>query len=63
MICALNQTGKAQLEIYNLLGQKVHTTEVSNSGIHPIEKKLSSGNYIIKVTQNGNLATEKIIIQ
>ncbi|MGJ8683217.1 MAG: T9SS type A sorting domain-containing protein [Nonlabens sp.] len=59
----LNQAGMAQVEIYNLLGQKVYSSDITNQRIHTIETTLSSGNYILKATQDGTVAAEKIIIK
>lgn len=59
----LENDGKAQIEIFNMLGQLVHETTLTGNRLNNVNTSLSSGYYILTVNQNGNKATEKIIIQ
>ncbi len=49
------------VEIYNVLGAKVMTTKVINTPINVAS--LTSGVYVVKVTENGKTATRKLVIE
>ncbi len=49
------------VEIYNVLGAKVLTTKVTNAPINVAS--LTTGVYVVKVTENGKTATRKIVIE
>lgn len=61
-IIQLIDSNKATVEIFNLLGQHVYTTELEEGHYNTVKTTLSSGNYILKLSQNGTTATQKIII-
>ena len=52
--------GSVQVEIYNLLGKQVISAQPTNGTLNL--SSLQSGVYLIKITQNGNSATKKLII-
>ncbi|UCH15782.1 MAG: T9SS type A sorting domain-containing protein, partial [Bacteroidales bacterium] len=60
----LSDIGNSTIEIYNLFGQMVYHTK-ADKGIHNVnDHGLTSGIYLIKVTdKNKDLYTQKIIIK
>lgn len=52
--------GSVQVEIYNLLGKQVISAELTNGTLNISD--LQSGVYLMKVEQNGNSATKKLIV-
>ena len=50
-----------QVEIYNVLGKMVLSTTVTNAPVNV--SALSSGVYMVKVTEEGKTATRKIVIE
>lgn len=50
-----------QVEIYNILGKSVLSTKVTNAPINV--STLTSGVYIVKITEDGKTATRKLVIQ
>ena len=52
-------SGKAQVEIYNTLGQKVFATQLNNSGETVNLSSLAEGIYVIKLIQGNNVETVK----
>ncbi|TGD58432.1 T9SS type A sorting domain-containing protein [Flavobacterium humi] len=50
-----------QVEIYNVLGKMVLSTTVTNAPVNV--STLSSGVYMVKVTEEGKTATRKIVIE
>lgn len=55
---ALN--GSVEVEIFNLLGKQVISTEISNGSLNVTA--LQSGVYLMKINQNGNSVTKKLIV-
>jgi hypothetical protein len=57
-------TENAQAELYNLMGERVDAFTLSGDKFEysPAEK-LSSGMYMIRITNNGVVSTKKIIVQ
>ncbi len=53
-------SGSVQVEIYNLLGKQVISAEIVNNSLNL--STLQSGVYLMKVSQDGNSATKKLII-
>jgi len=54
--------GQANVEIYSFLGQKVIEKNIQEKEIIAVDH-LNSGIYLVKITQNGNTVTKKLIIQ
>ncbi|HLS31455.1 MAG TPA: T9SS type A sorting domain-containing protein [Flavobacteriaceae bacterium] len=54
--------GKAQVEIYSILGKRVVQTEVQNQKAIAVDN-LISGVYLVKIIQDGKAVTKKLIIQ
>ncbi len=62
-IIALNSTEPAKIEVFNIQGQLVYTTEVSNTLFAPIELGVvGKGVYVISIENDDELITKKIII-
>jgi hypothetical protein len=55
-------TIKTELEIFSLIGQKVFEEKLNSSRSLDLSF-LNNGTYIIKITQNKNIQTQKLIIQ
>ena len=58
----IKTTQQLNLEIFNLVGQKVHESEINNPQLLDISN-LKSGTYFLKVYQNKNFKVEKIILK
>lgn len=56
-----NQMGAVQAQVFDLLGKQVINTVVNNERIDV--SNLNAGVYVIKLTQDKNTATKKLIIQ
>ncbi|MFY1045604.1 T9SS type A sorting domain-containing protein [Chryseobacterium sp. GP-SGM7] len=60
-------TNKGNVEVYDLTGKKVYSTELSNqAGFYKQEMNLShlpSGNYIVKISFGGKTETKKLIVK
>ncbi|MEP7265702.1 MAG: CHRD domain-containing protein [Bacteroidota bacterium] len=57
---------KAKIEIFDLLGRNIFTEEYINTGSSDLQIDLSSlskGNYILKVLNNNQFITKKIVLQ
>lgn len=50
----------AKVEIYNALGQMIHTSDIGNNNVVDLSN-FSSGFYFVKVTDRGNSSIQKII--
>jgi hypothetical protein len=63
----LKKGGNVYWSVYNLMGQQVHSSvnKILPSGSYQDEMKapLSAGTYLVKLSVNGVIATQKIIIQ
>jgi len=64
---SLNESGKVDLAIYNMLGQKVATlvNEFQNSGSHIIKfdaSQLASGVYLYRINANNFSAVKKLLL-
>lgn len=54
---------KKQVSIYNVLGKRVLTTNFSGTKSNIDVSEMASGIYILKVTENGKIATKKLVIR
>jgi hypothetical protein len=58
---------KGNVEVYDLSGKKVYTTELTNqTGFYKQDlnlSHLSSGNYLVKITFGGSTETKKLIVK
>jgi len=57
----INTDSNAQVEVFSILGQKVLQKNIANSNNSVSVDHLKSGVYMVKVTQNGNTITKKLI--
>lgn len=56
-----NQMGVVQAQVFDLLGKEVINTAVNNERLDV--SNLNAGVYVVKLTQNKNTSTKKLIIQ
>jgi hypothetical protein len=56
-----NQMGAVQAQVFDLLGKEVINTAVNNERLNV--SNLNAGVYVVKLTQNKNTSTKKLIIQ
>lgn len=56
-------TNNKQVSIFNVLGKKVLSTNFSGTKSNVDVSEISSGIYILKVTENGKTATKKLVIK
>ena len=56
-----NQMGALQAQVFDLLGKEVINTAVNNERLDV--SNLNAGVYVVKLTQNKNTTTKKLIIQ
>ena len=56
-----NQMGAVQAQVFDLLGKEVISTVVNNERLDV--SNLNAGVYVVKLTQNKNTTTKKLIIQ
>ena len=56
-----NQMGAVQAQVFDLLGKEVINTAVNNERLDV--SNLNAGVYVVKLTQNKNTSTKKLIIQ
>jgi hypothetical protein len=56
-----NQMGAVQAQVFDLLGKEVINTAVNNERMDV--SNLNAGVYVVKLTQNKNTTTKKLIIQ
>jgi len=59
---ASNSNDTKQVVIYDILGKAVYTTEVNNNQAINIGQ-LKAGVYMMKISENGHLALQKLIIK
>ena len=59
----LEGTGSAQVELFNLVGQKVYGTTTADQTLNINVANLSHGVYMLKVAQNGKIHTSKVIVK
>ncbi|MDR3046327.1 MAG: T9SS type A sorting domain-containing protein [Bacteroidales bacterium] len=62
-VVKLAQTGNAQVEVYNLVGQQIFTANTNNQTITINTGSLNSGIYMVKITQNGKVSTSKLMVK
>ncbi|MGB2197939.1 MAG: T9SS type A sorting domain-containing protein, partial [Flavobacteriaceae bacterium] len=56
-----NQMGAVQAEVFDLLGKEVINTAVNNERLDV--SNLNAGVYVVKLIQNKNTTTKKLIVQ
>jgi len=56
-----NSSGAKSVSVYDLLGKQVLNSKTSNSAVNV--SSLSSGSYIVKITEDGKTDTKKLIIE
>jgi hypothetical protein len=56
-----NQMGAVQAQVFDLLGKEVINTTVNNERMDV--SNLNAGVYVVKLTQNKNTTTKKLIVQ
>lgn len=59
-------SGTARFEIFDLNGRMLKSREIQNPGsgyVHQVNENLSSGVYLIKVTQNENTSLHRVIVK
>lgn len=59
----VNVTNSSQIEVFSIIGKKVIQTQVSNQNTPISIRNLKAGVYIIKITQDGNTTTKKLIVR
>lgn len=59
----LDDNSAAQIQLYNLVGQLVHSEEVQNTQATVNVNQLNNGVYMLKVTQNGKVYTSKVVVK
>jgi hypothetical protein len=60
---SLANTGVAQVELYNLVGQKVFGATTAEQTLNVNVSNFSNGIYMLKVSQNGRVDTLKVVVQ
>lgn len=53
----------SEVKVFNLLGQKLLSTDLTHAGLHRINLNLSSGQYIVTVSDAQNVFTQRIFIK
>ena len=56
-----NSSNAKTVSVYNILGKQVLNTKTSNNAVNVTN--LKSGSYIVKISENGNTDTKKLIIE
>jgi hypothetical protein len=59
----LGATGKSNVEMFNLVGQKVYSNSTNDSSITVNVSDLKSGVYMLKISQNGQVYTSKVVVK
>lgn len=59
----LPNNGSAQVELYNLVGQKVYSENSSSSTVEINVNQYNSGVYLLKVSQGEKVYTSKVIVK
>ncbi len=59
----LPEAGAAQIELFNLVGQKVYTANTTEQTVNINVSDLNSGVYMLKVMQNGVVETSKVVVK
>lgn len=62
-ILTSNNNAKKDITIFNVLGKKVLSLTVSGTKTNVDVSDVSSGVYILKVTENGKTATKKLVVR
>ncbi len=58
-----DKAGNAQVEMYNVTGQKVFVRNVVMDGLTQINPQLTTGWYVVKVSTDKGMASEKVFIK
>lgn len=59
----LNETGTAQVQLFNLVGQLVYSENTNDASVSVDVSNYNSGVYMLKITQNGEMHTAKVIVR
>lgn len=63
---ALNQPGAFQLQVVDLMGRTVYATQGTHTNGQPQRVEASAWNtgvYLVRITQNGQTATQRVVVQ
>ena len=61
VIAGLN--GDAQIEVLNILGEKVYSIRSNNSQESISVANLPTGTYFVKISQNDKMVTKKLVVK
>lgn len=56
-------TKQTQVEIYSILGQKLIDKQIFNASTPILLNDLKSGVYMVKITQDGNITSKKLVVK
>ena len=59
----LGSAGKADVEMFNLVGQKVYSTTTNDASIQVNVSDYKSGVYMLKINKNGQIYTSKVVVK
>jgi hypothetical protein len=59
----LDATGKSNIEMFNLVGQKVYSKTTSDATVTVNVNNFKSGVYMLKINQNGQVYTSKVVVK
>jgi Leucine-rich repeat (LRR) protein len=56
------QAQNTTIEVYNLLGQKIYENKINNTDSYLLDiTSIASGNYLLKISNNGQVISQKLI--
>jgi hypothetical protein len=59
----LDAAGKSNVEMFNLVGQKVYSNTTSDASVTVNVSDFKSGVYMLKINQNGQVYTSKVVVK
>jgi hypothetical protein len=59
----LGAAGKSNVEMFNLVGQKVYSNSTNDASITVNVSDFKSGVYMLKINQNGQVYTSKVVVK
>jgi hypothetical protein len=59
----LGDDSAAQIELYNLIGQRIYNERTNSSTVNINVADLNQGVYMLKVSQNGKIYTSKVVVK
>ncbi|MDR1112903.1 MAG: T9SS type A sorting domain-containing protein [Bacteroidales bacterium] len=59
----LDATGKSNIEMFNLVGQKVYSKVTSDATVTVNVNNFKSGVYMLRINQNGQVYTSKVVVK